>query len=65
MAMTSRTSDPITPMADDYHVQGTVIDDQPSTGQRVVHALQVLLVIVVAILALAIVWTLGVMANIL
>jgi hypothetical protein len=63
--MTLTPSDPITPMADDYHVQGTVIDDEPSSAQRVVHALQVLLIIVVAILALAIVWTLGVMVNIL
>jgi hypothetical protein len=63
MALTS--SDPTTPMADDYHVQGTVIDDRPSTAQNVIHALQVLLIVVMAILALAIVWTLGVVFNIL
>ncbi|HTW54752.1 MAG TPA: hypothetical protein VME45_22890 [Stellaceae bacterium] len=63
MALTPR--EPTTPMADDYHIQGTVIEDQPSTAQNVVHALQVLLIIVVAILALAIVWTLGMVFNIL
>lgn len=59
----SGTGDPA--MADDYHIEGAVIEDEPSAGQRVVHALQVLLIVVVAILALAIVWTLGVVFNIL
>ena len=50
---------------DDYLIDGDDLADRPSMGARVVNTTQILLIIVMAILALAIVWLLGVMFNIL
>ena len=60
----TRTRDPITPLSDDYLVEGEDVTDQPSTAERVVHSLQIVLIIVLAVLALAIVWLLGLVFNI-
>ena len=49
--------------ADDYFIDGGEIDDRPSTAARVVHALEILLIVVMAALVLAIVWVLGVVLN--
>ncbi|HXC26511.1 MAG TPA: hypothetical protein VNV38_01045 [Stellaceae bacterium] len=48
---------------DDYLIEGESIDDRPSTAARVVHALEILLIVVVAALVLTIVWVLGVVSN--
>jgi hypothetical protein len=48
---------------DDYHIEGER-DDRPTVGARIVHALQILLIIFVAILSLAIFWLLGVIFHI-
>lgn len=57
-----RNPDPIT-LDDDYLVEGEEVSDQPSTAARVVNTLQIVLIIVMAALALAIVWLLGVVFN--
>jgi hypothetical protein len=49
---------------DDYLVEGEEVTDQPSTAQRVVHTLQIVLIIILAILSLAIVWLMGLVFNI-
>jgi hypothetical protein len=60
-----RQPDPIVPRDDDHYlVEGETIVENPSVGARVVHFLQVLLIIVVAILSAAIVWLLGVIFGI-
>jgi hypothetical protein len=60
-----RLRDPITPVDDDYLIEGEDIDDQPPFAARVVNTLQIVLIIVAAILSLAIVWLLAVVFNIL
>ena len=55
--------EPIGIPADDYLIDGREIDDRPSTAARVVHALELLLIVVMAALVLAIVWVLGVVLN--
>lgn len=50
---------------DDYHVEGNRNADPPSVGARIVHALQILLVIFITALSLAIFWLLVVTFNIL
>jgi hypothetical protein len=49
--------------ADDYLIDGSESDDRPSTSARVVHALEILLIVVMAALVFAIVWVLGVVLN--
>lgn len=49
--------------ADDYFIDGGEIDGRPSTAARVVHALEILLIAVMAALVFAIVWVLGVVLN--
>lgn len=49
--------------ADDYFIDGREIDDRPSVAARVVHGLEILLIVVMAALVLAIVWVLGVVLN--
>jgi hypothetical protein len=50
---------------DDYLIDGDDRDDRPTVAARVVNTAQILLIIVMAILAPAIAWLLGVMFNIL
>jgi len=56
---------PNAPRSDDYLVEGEEMAEQPSTAARVANTAQIVLIIVMAILALAIVWLLGVVFNIL
>ncbi|MFZ2007513.1 MAG: hypothetical protein WB697_07815 [Stellaceae bacterium] len=59
-----RQPEPVVTRDDDYHVEGETIVENPSIGARVVHSLQILLILVVAILSAAIIWTLGVIFGI-
>jgi len=52
------------PDDDDYLTESGEIDAQPSVAARVLHLLEILLIIVAGALSLAIVWLLGVMLNI-
>lgn len=58
-----RNLDPIT-ADDDYLVEGEEVTDQRSTAARVANTAQVVLIIAMAVLALAIVWLLGVVFDI-
>jgi hypothetical protein len=49
---------------DDYLTEAAEIDAQPSAAVRVIHLLEILLILVAGVLSLAIVWLLGVMLNI-
>lgn len=62
-----RTRDPIGPVGprdDDYLVEGEELSDQPTVAARVIHTLQIVLIILTAILSLGIVWLMGVVFNV-
>lgn len=65
MPLPPRSRDPITPRDDDYLVEGEEVAEQPSTAARVVDTAQIMLIVVMAVLALAIVWLLGVVFDVL
>ena len=52
-------------LSDDYLVEGEDADDRPSAGARIVHGLQLLLILVIGVLSLAVFWVAGTMLNIL
>lgn len=60
-----RTRDLMVPRDDDYLVEGEEVAEQPSTAARAANTAQIVLIIVMAILALAIVWLLGVVFDVL
>ena len=49
--------------ADDYLVEGATEPETPSAALRVVHGLQVVLVIVLAALSFAVFWLVGTILN--
>ena len=53
------------PRGDDYLVEGEGPNETPPLGLRVVRLLQGLVVIVLALLSLAVCWTVGVMLGVL
>ena len=58
--------DPITPPGqDDYLVESDEPSGRRNTAARIVHGLQILLIIVMAVLSLALFWVLGETFNIL
>jgi hypothetical protein len=58
-------ADPITPLSDDYLVEGDEQSNQPSAMLQVVQFTQILLIAVMAVLSLAVFWMIAVMLNIL
>jgi hypothetical protein len=50
---------------DDYHVEGETVTVQPTTATRVVHGLQLALIVILAVLSFAIFWLIGLMLDIL
>ena len=60
-----RHDDPIGPLSDDYLVDGTEEPARPSTAAQVVHFLQIVLILVMAVLSFAIFWLVGIAFNIL
>jgi hypothetical protein len=50
--------------ADDYMVEGDRTYQPPSVGGRVVHGLQILLIVILAVLSFAVFWLIGLMFNI-
>lgn len=64
MTMAMRRSDPIS-QSDDYLVEGDQPVEQPSVVDRIIHSLQIVLVLVLAVLSLAVFWLLGLLFNIL
>jgi hypothetical protein len=49
---------------DDYLVIGDVEPDRPSVAVRIVHGLQVLLILLMAVLSFAVFWVVGLMLHI-
>jgi hypothetical protein len=49
---------------DDYLVVGDVEPDRPGVGARIVHGLQILLILLMAALSFAIFWVVGLLLNI-
>ncbi|HTQ33981.1 MAG TPA: hypothetical protein VMI30_07415 [Stellaceae bacterium] len=62
--MVMRRGDPISPMSDDYLVEGTEEPARPSTGAQVAHFLQIVMIFVMAVLSFAIFWLVGIAFNI-
>jgi hypothetical protein len=61
-----RNAEPISPLPpDDYHVEGETQVEQPTVAARVVHGLQIVLIIVLALLSFAVFWLIGLTLNIL
>lgn len=52
------------PVEDDYLVEGEELPDQPTIAARIVHALQFVLIIVLAALSLAVFWLLATILGI-
>jgi hypothetical protein len=59
-----RKVEPITPPTDDYQVEGEAAPARATTGAQVVHVLQVLLIVVLALLSFAVFWLIGLLLNI-
>ena len=59
-----READPAGLPADDYLVEGEQEPERPPATLRIVQALQIVLVLVLAALSLAIFWLIGLMLNI-
>ena len=51
--------------ADDYLVEGDTAAAGPSAALRIVHGLQIVLIVIMAALSFAIFWLVGLMFNIL
>ena len=49
---------------DDYLVMGDPEPDRPGVGARIVHGLQILLILVLAVLSFAIFWVVGLLLNV-
>ena len=49
--------------ADDYAVEGDRTFERPTATGRVVHALQIVLIVLVAVLSFAMFWLIGLMLN--
>ena len=56
---------PVAVSADDYLVEGEHEPHQPTAVDRVLSTLQIVLIILMAVLSLAVFWTLGVILSIL
>ena len=50
--------------ADDYLVEGDAAVAPPSTAVRIVHGLQIVLIVILAALSFAIFWLVGLMLDI-
>jgi hypothetical protein len=61
-----RNAGPVSPLPpDDYHVEGETQTEQPTVAARIVHGLQIALIIVLTVLSFAVFWLIGLMLNIL
>jgi hypothetical protein len=58
-----RGVDPAGRRADDYLVEGEEEFVRPSSGSRIVNALQILLILMLAVLSFAIFWVVGLLFN--
>ena len=62
MAVTMRQDAEPVPL-DDYHVEGHGDDSPHTVGTRVIHSLQILMILMIAALSFAIFWVVGLMLH--
>lgn len=61
---TQRRANPAGAPADDYQVVGGPEPDRPGAGARIVHGLQIVVIILLAALSFAIFWVVGLILNV-
>ncbi len=59
-----RNDDAIASSRGDYVIVGDDETDRPTAGSRILHGLQIIMIIVLALLSFAIFWVLGLILNV-
>jgi hypothetical protein len=59
-----RNDDAIASSRGDYVIVGDDEADRPTAGSRILHGLQIIMIIVLAVLSFAIFWVIGLLLNV-